>query len=48
MDEHRRGHPPRPLQRSWPALSGAYDNFLIVVSIGVNALTIWYAWRWLA
>lgn len=25
---------------------GAYDNFLIVVSIGFNALTIWYAWRW--
>jgi hypothetical protein len=25
---------------------GAYDNFLIVVSLGVNALTIWYAWRW--
>jgi hypothetical protein len=24
----------------------AYDNFLIVVSFGVNALTIWYAWRW--
>jgi hypothetical protein len=27
---------------------GAYDNFLIVVSLGVNALTIWYAWRWVA
>jgi hypothetical protein len=27
---------------------GAYDNFLIVVSIGVNALTIWYAWKWVA
>jgi hypothetical protein len=25
---------------------GAYDNFLIVVSFGVNALTIWYAWKW--
>jgi hypothetical protein len=25
---------------------GAYDNFLIIVSLGVNALTIWYAWRW--
>ncbi|MGH2663426.1 MAG: hypothetical protein ACRDH8_11610 [Actinomycetota bacterium] len=24
----------------------AYDNFLIVVSFIVNALTIWYAWRW--
>jgi uncharacterized membrane protein len=26
---------------------GHYDNFLIVVSFGFNALTIWYAWRWL-
>jgi hypothetical protein len=25
---------------------GAYDNFLIVVSLGFNALTIWYAWNW--
>jgi hypothetical protein len=25
---------------------GHYDNFLIVVSIVFNALTIWYAWRW--
>jgi hypothetical protein len=25
---------------------GAYDNFLIVVSLGFNALTIWYAWTW--
>jgi putative exporter of polyketide antibiotics len=25
---------------------GAYDNFLIVVSFVFNALTIWYAWRW--
>lgn len=24
----------------------AFDNFLIVVSFAVNALTIWYAWRW--
>ena len=23
-----------------------YDNFLIVVGFGFNALTIWYAWRW--
>jgi hypothetical protein len=26
----------------------AYDNFLIVVSFVVNALTIWYAWRWVS
>jgi len=25
---------------------GAYDNFLIGVSFVFNALTIWYAWRW--
>lgn len=25
---------------------GAYDNFLIAVSFVFNALTIWYAWRW--
>lgn len=23
-----------------------YDNFLIVVGFGFNALTIWYTWRW--
>lgn len=25
---------------------GAYDNFLIVVSILFNLLTLWYAWKW--
>ena len=25
---------------------GAYDNFLIVVSFVWNALTVWFAWRW--
>lgn len=25
---------------------GAYDNFLIAVSLMFNALTIWYAWKW--
>jgi hypothetical protein len=25
---------------------GAYDNFLIFVSIVFNALTVWYAWKW--
>jgi hypothetical protein len=25
---------------------GSYDNFLIVVSFVINALTVWYAWRW--
>jgi len=27
---------------------GAYDNFLIFVSIVFNALIVWYAWRWVA
>ena len=27
---------------------GAYDNFLIAVSFVWNALTIWYAWKWVA
>ena len=27
---------------------GAYDNFLIVVSFVFNALTVWYAWNWVA
>ena len=25
---------------------GTYDNFLIIVSFVFNALTIWYAWKW--
>jgi hypothetical protein len=25
---------------------GAYDNFLIVVSLLFNALTVWYSWKW--
>ena len=25
---------------------GAYDQFLLVVSFGFNALTVWYAWQW--
>jgi hypothetical protein len=27
---------------------GAYDNFLIVVSLVFNALTVWQAWKWVA
>lgn len=27
---------------------GAYDNFLIAVSIVFNALIAWYAWKWVA
>jgi hypothetical protein len=25
---------------------GAYDRFLLIVSLVVNALTVWYAWKW--
>ncbi len=25
---------------------GAYDNFLIIISFVFNALTVWYAWKW--
>jgi hypothetical protein len=24
----------------------AYDKFLIAVGLGFNALTVWYAWKW--
>jgi hypothetical protein len=27
---------------------GTYDNFLIIVSFVFNALTVWYAWKWVA
>ncbi len=27
---------------------GAYDNFLIGVSFVFNALTVWFAWKWVA
>src|SRR3989304_6304465 len=30
------------------AYKGAYDNFLIIVSFVFNALTVWYAWNWVA
>jgi len=29
-----------------PTYPSLYDKFLIVVGFGFNALTIWYAWRW--
>jgi hypothetical protein len=25
---------------------GAYDKFLLIVSLGFNVLTVWYAWKW--
>ena len=24
----------------------AFDKFLLIVSMGINALTVWYAWKW--
>ena len=30
-----------------PTYPGAYDKFLIVVGLGLNALTVWYAWTWI-
>src|SRR6266566_964072 len=29
-----------------PRYSSAYDRFLIIVGVGFNVLTIWYAWQW--
>ena len=29
-----------------PSYPGAYDKFLIIVGLGINALTIYYAWTW--
>jgi hypothetical protein len=29
-----------------PGYPGAYDKFLIIVSLGFNVLTIWHAWKW--
>ncbi len=29
-----------------PGYPSAYDKFLLIVSLGFNALTVWYAWKW--
>ena len=29
-----------------PTYRSAYDRFLIIVGLGLNVLTIWYAWQW--
>jgi len=29
-----------------PTYPGAYDRFLLLVSMGFNVLTVWYAWKW--
>jgi len=29
-----------------PGYPGDYDKFLIIVGLGWNVLTVWYAWQW--
>ncbi len=29
-----------------PTYPSAYDKFLIVVGLGFNVITVWYAWNW--
>jgi hypothetical protein len=29
-----------------PTYPSAYDRFLIIVGLGFNVLTVWYAWTW--
>ena len=29
-----------------PTYPSAYDKFLIVVGLGFNVVTVWYAWKW--
>ncbi len=29
-----------------PTYPSAYNRFLIIVGLGFNVLTIWYAWQW--
>jgi hypothetical protein len=29
-----------------PTYPSAYDRFLIIVGLVINAVTIWYAWKW--
>ena len=31
------------LGKSYPS---AYDNFLLVVALVINVLTVWFAWKW--
>jgi hypothetical protein len=30
-----------------PTYRSSYDKFLIAVSLGFNAMTVWYAWNWI-
>ena len=29
-----------------PSYPSMYDRFLLAVSLGFNAVTVWYAWKW--
>ena len=29
-----------------PGYPSTYDKFLIIVGLGFNVLTVWYAWQW--
>jgi len=29
-----------------PGYPSAFDKFLIIVGLGFNVLTVWYAWKW--
>jgi len=31
-----------------PTYPSLYDRFLIIVGLGFNVLTVWYAWKWIA
>lgn len=31
-----------------PTYPSAYDRFLLIVSMGFNVVTVWYAWNWAA
>ena len=47
LGKHHRG---RPFFRfnavGLPTYPSAYDQFLIVVGLVFNGLTVWYAWKW--
>jgi hypothetical protein len=29
-----------------PTYPSAYDRFLLIIGLGFNVLTVWYAWKW--
>ena len=31
-----------------PTYPSAYDKFIIIVGLGFNVVTVWYAWNWVA